>query len=174
MNPLCAHANGRQPNMSELEYKTEFSMWAISASPILFTSPIMNCTASPANKSAITCVPWISDVQREILFNTEVLAINQDVTPQGRPIKDGDLSLWARMLSDGSAAVAFYNQGDRAATLGPVSFSSLGWPAGTTASVRDLWAHSDLGSFTDSYPSGGGASVQPHATLLVRITPKKA
>ena len=26
MNPGCAHANGRQPNMTALEYKTEFSM----------------------------------------------------------------------------------------------------------------------------------------------------
>ena len=46
MNPGCAHANNKQPNMTAAEYKTEFSMWAISASPLLFTSPIMNCTAN--------------------------------------------------------------------------------------------------------------------------------
>ena len=44
----CAHANGREPNMTDTEWRTEFSMWAISASPLQFTSPLMNCTAAPA------------------------------------------------------------------------------------------------------------------------------
>ncbi len=232
----CAHANGRTPNMTAAEYMTEFSMWAISASPLVFTAPIMNCTAPPPppepvcnltlteqlsispcnygtsfgcsadntsmwttngcrgvftcqgqnvtcdvdgtgqhdcpclnNDVNVTCTPWISDLQRQILFNTEVLAINQDVTPQGSPVAAGDLTVWARILSDGSAAVAFYNQEDTAASIS-VSFSSLGWTAGTSAKVRDLWAHQDLGVFTDRYPSSGGVSVDPHATHLVRIT----
>jgi len=50
----------------------------------------------------------LNDVQRTILLNKEVIAINQDVTPQGRPVSDGDLTLWARHLSDGSIAVALY------------------------------------------------------------------
>ena len=33
------------PNMSLAESITEFSMWAITASPMLVTTPIMNCTA---------------------------------------------------------------------------------------------------------------------------------
>ena len=146
----CAHANGRQPNMTDTEWRTEFSMWAISASPLQFTATIMNCSAAPAppapacdlrllqqnsaaactagksfgcgaenntvwtdlgcrgvfscNGANVTCdvdgdgrhecacgvpgpavcVPWISDLQREILLNQEIIAINQDVTPQGR------------------------------------------------------------------------------------------
>lgn len=213
--------------------------WAISASPLLFTSPLMNCTsASPplptcsvsleaqaskaecklgtsfgcwasnqsmwtsagcrgeflcngnnvtcnvdgggvntcscAGSAAVTCVPWISDVQREILLNADVIAVNQDVTPQGRPVKDGDLTVWARHLSDGSAAVALYNQEDTPAALS-VAFASLGWPAGTTAAARDLWAHQDLGSFTDSYPAAGSSvTVAPHETHMVRLTPAKA
>lgn len=146
-------------------------MWAISASPLIFTSPIMNCTSNATG--GVACVPWISDVQREILFNDEVIAINQDVTPQGRPVADGDLSVWARALSDGSAAVSLYNQDDAPAKLA-VSFASLGWPAGTTAAVRDLWAHEDMGSFTDRYPAAGTfVTVPPHGTHVVRITPAK-
>jgi hypothetical protein len=42
------------------EYMTEFSMWAISASPLTVTTPIMNCTsASPNGKvflSASLCI----------------------------------------------------------------------------------------------------------------------
>lgn len=236
MNPLCAHANGRQPNQTDVEYRTEFSMWAISASPLIFTSPIMNCTSNstPAPTCAVslvnqhskeacvsgstfgcwasnssmwtdggcrgeftcdgqdvtcdvdglgthtcscaspnapvTCVPWISDVQREILFNDEVIAINQDVTPQGRPVVDGDLTVWARALSDGTVAVALYNQADAPADLS-TTFSSFGWPVGTSAAVRDLWAHADLGVFTDRFPAGtGGVSVPPHGTMVLRLT----
>ena len=99
----------------------------------------------------------------------QVLAVNQDVTPQGRPLQAGDLSVWARMLSDGSAAVALYNQGDFPATLS-VSFAALGWPATAAAAVRDLWAHADLGVFTGRYPASGGVSVAPHETHLVRLT----
>ena len=41
----AAHANGKQSNMTAREYHTEFTMWAISASPLTVTTPIMNCTA---------------------------------------------------------------------------------------------------------------------------------
>merc|ERR1719453_1196584 len=34
------------PNVTLDESVTEFSMWAILASPLLFTTPIMNCTAA--------------------------------------------------------------------------------------------------------------------------------
>ena len=42
----AAHANGREGTMTATEYKTEFTMWAISASPLTVTTPIMNCTVT--------------------------------------------------------------------------------------------------------------------------------
>lgn len=241
MNAGCAHANNRQANMTVGEWRTEFSMWAISASPLMFTSPIMNCTpnAPPVSQCTVklvaqhsvapctlgtsygcwdsnstmwtdngcrgeftcngqdtvcdvdgdgihscpcaggydpvspnvTCTPYLSPVQQEILFNTEVIAINQDVTPQGRPLPghEVDLQVWARQLSDGTVAVAFYNQEDAPATIS-VSFAALGWSSSTSATARDLWAHADLGSFTGSYPATGGVTVQPHEVHVVRLT----
>lgn len=231
----CAHANGRQPNLTAIEYKTEFSMWAISASPLQITTRIMNCTSAnvsdgsvsllaqtskssctpdlsfglaPGNASmwtdlgcrgdflcngknvtcdvdgigphecacetgAVTCFGWLSDLQKEIMLNTEVISINQDVTPQGAPVTPGDLTVWARWLSDGSVAVALYNEDDAPATLS-TSFAALGgsWTASTVASGRDLWAHADLGDFTGRYPASGGVVVAPHESHLVRFTPK--
>ena len=41
----AAHANGREGTLTLDESITEFSMWAISASPLVVTTPIMNCTA---------------------------------------------------------------------------------------------------------------------------------
>ncbi len=229
----CAHANGRQPNLTATEYKTEFAMWAISASPIQVTTTIMNCTApgplpqcsvsltqqlskaacSPgvsfgcgADNSSVwtsggcrgvfecnggavtcdvngtgthacacpgtppaTCKGWLSDLQKEILLNTEIIAVNQDVTPQGRPVRDGDLTVWARHLSDGSVAVALYNQEDAPASLS-VDFGNLGWAPGTAAKARDLWAHADLGTFSGRYPTTGGALVRPHEAVMLRLT----
>ena len=34
--------------MTATEWKTEFSMWAIAASPLQFTAAIMNCSQAPA------------------------------------------------------------------------------------------------------------------------------
>jgi alpha-galactosidase len=162
----CAHANGKQANMTATEYKTEFSMWSISASPLIITTRIMNCTNTTG---VVTCNGWLSDLQKEIMLNTEVIAINQDVTPQGRPIVEGDFSVWARHLSDGSIAVALLNLNDQPADL-LVEFLNLGWPAGQSASVRDLWAHADLGTFKDQYPNTP-ITVAPHETHLIRLTP---
>ena len=71
----------------------------------------------------VTCTPWISDLQREILFNTEIIEINQQVTPQGRPITEGDLTVWSRALyneNDDSKeiAVALYNEEDESKEIG--------------------------------------------------------
>ena len=58
--PQAAHANHRLANMTSDEYVTEFSMWAISASPLIVTTPIMNCSSG-------TCVPGLTAPQRKIL-----------------------------------------------------------------------------------------------------------
>ena len=41
----------------------------------------------------------------------------------------------------------------------------LGWPAGTTATVRDLWAKTDVVS-KDRFPAKEYQSVEAHSTLL--------
>merc|ERR1712157_389243 len=123
------------------------------------------CVCGPSGP--VKCVPWISDLQREILFNDDVIAINQDVTPQGRPVKDGDLTVWTRQLSDGSVAVALYNEDDAAKSIGFDS-TTLGWPAKTAFTARDLWQHKDLGKFADgTFPA---MSVQPHEAVALRVT----
>ena len=225
----AAHANGKESNMTDDEWRTEFSMWAISASPLVVTTPIMNCTNEsphPANYCNVSlvqqeslspciegysfgcnlngsmwtsegcrgeftcngystlcdqdgsgqhlcecgnvtkCVPYITPLQREILLNTEVIAVNQDVTPQGAPVTPGDLSIWARNLTGGDIAVALYNPQAAAVNM-TVSFAALGWTTGATVSVRDIWKHADMGYFKGSY---GPVSVPTHATVMLRLT----
>merc|ERR1712190_251431 len=83
----AAHANGKQGTMTAAEYKTEFSMWAILASSMIVTTPILNCSSTDQIRGNFTpgkCVPSLTSLQKEILFNQEVIAINQDTTPAGR------------------------------------------------------------------------------------------
>ena len=161
----AAHANGKESNMTAEEYRTEFAMWAISASPLVVTTPIMNCTSAD---SVTTCTPWISDLQKEILFNKEIIAINQDVTPQGRPVNDSDISVWSRKLTGGDVAIALYNEDDETKSIG-FSFSDIGL-SGPLA-IRDLWAHKDLGTFQDSF---GPVQVAPHAATILRLSVTKS
>ena len=99
--------------------------------------------------------------------------VDQDDSPQGFPVahapgkSDAASGVWARNLSDGSIAVALYNEHDSPQSMG-VDFASLGWKASTRAKVRDLWAHSDNGTVTGALPS---TTVAPHATIVVRLTP---
>eukprot|EP01048_Picozoa_sp_COSAG05_P010064 COSAG05_NODE_866_length_6876_cov_11.223255_7_plen_276_part_00 len=196
------------PNVTLDESITEFSMWAILASPLLFTTPIMNCTAASSSTVAAAatdstvaavavavpspspvctctkqlstkaeciegksfgCLPngsmwavgcrgmftcdgvagvkcdvnmpdpprnhtckcraspspspspspphhhpssppmtpkhckaYLNEVQQTVLLNKELIAVNQDVTPQGFPTVAGDSSVWARNLSGSS------------------------------------------------------------------------
>ena len=111
----AAHANGRTGNMTSTEYKTEFSMWAILASSMIVTTPILNCSQTDQIAGNFTpgrCVPSLTALQSEILLNRDVIAVNQDDTPAGRLLRDGDWKIYGRNLTDGSVAVAFYNPSD--------------------------------------------------------------
>mmetsp|Transcript_71589 Transcript_71589/g.125298 ORF Transcript_71589/g.125298 Transcript_71589/m.125298 type:complete len:623 (-) Transcript_71589:83-1951(-) len=117
------------------------------------------------------CVGWMTSLQKEILLNKEVIAVNQDVTPQGRPVKESS-SVWARHMSDGSIAVALYNNRNYPRNI-YVDFADLGWPEEQLATVRDLWKHQDMGVAKGQYPPAdaalGVAEVCKHCTVLLRL-----
>jgi alpha-galactosidase len=105
---------------------------------------------------------------KEILTNSEVIAVNQDqLGREGRRIrKDGDLEVWTKPLSDGSRAVILFNRGANEADVS-VSWEEIAYPNHLSAKVRDLWAHKDLGSFTGKY----SAKVTSHSVVMVKVTP---
>jgi hypothetical protein len=230
----AAHANGKESNMTANEYKTEFSMWAISASPLVVTTPIMNCSSGQVSStpasiassscsiklrkqfseaictegvsfgcmanntmwtkdgcrgnfivdgasvlcdvdgpgkhycSQVECTPWISDLQKEILLNQDIIAVNQDVTPQGRPIVNGDLTVWSRKLSGGDIAVALYNQEDESKNIG-FQLSQLGYSTTDQVCARDLWLHKNVTSLI----TGGtfvNQTIEKHSTMMLRLS----
>eukprot|EP00656_Telonema_subtile_P050449 TRINITY_DN6531_c0_g1_i7.p1 TRINITY_DN6531_c0_g1~~TRINITY_DN6531_c0_g1_i7.p1 ORF type:complete len:145 (-),score=51.17 TRINITY_DN6531_c0_g1_i7:74-508(-) len=116
----------------------------------------------------VSCIATITELQKEILLNKEVIAVNQQETPQGTPVKSGDLTVWARRMEGDDVAVALYNEDDAAKQIG-FEMSAVGMSGSAAVSVRDLWKHADLGSFTGTFPA---VTVQAPETVMLRLSPE--
>ncbi len=134
--------------MKDDEYRTHMSLWCLLAAPLIAGNDL----------SAMTTATLA------ILANSEVIAVDQDTAGiQGhRVAEEGPLEIWMKPLADGSRAVGMFNRGTWEATM-TVRFEQLG--IGESASLRDLWAHRDLGEFHSSYE----AKVPRHGVVLLRV-----
>jgi alpha-galactosidase len=135
-------------HMTDDEYRTHMSLWALTASPLLAGNDIRS----------------MSPVTKSILMNSEVIAIDQDpLGKQASPVKNGDLETWIKPLADGGAAVGVVNLGPAAAQA-TVNTSDLQL-ARPVAKARDLWSHQEMQLIKDSYT----ATIPSHGTLLLRV-----
>ena len=166
----------RCPGQTELEYRTEMSLWTLAAAQILVATDLRQMT------------PFM----KEVLLHDEMLAIHQDAAaiPGGRIqyINCGGSSsggggaggagtpaskcqLWARALSGGRVVVGLYNTDETAHAMA-VSVSDVWAVVGkggqTAASVRDVWQRKDLGQITGSLQQ---AAVGVHETKVFLFTP---
>ena len=134
------------------EYRAHFSFWALLSAPLIAGNDVRS----------------MSPEIKEILTNSEVIAVNQDkLGREGRRIrKDGDLEVWAKPLGDGSRALILFNRGATEADAG-VSWEEIAYPNHLSVKVRDLWSHKDVGSFTGKY----SAKVPSHSVVMLKITP---
>ena len=80
------------------------------------------------------------------------------------------LEVWASPLTNGSQAVLLFNRGNIGSEPITVQWSDIGFPADHSATVRDLWARQDLGTFTDKYTS---PNISYHSVMMLKITPTK-
>ena len=136
--------------MTDTEYRTHMSLWAIMAAPLIAGNDIRS----------------MSQATKDILMAPEIIAIDQDpLGKQGQKISDsGDLEIISKQLSGTNVrAVALLNRGASAANI-TVTWSQLGLPSGN-ATVRDLWARVDRGTFNNSYT----VSVPSHGTVMLKI-----
>jgi len=135
--------------MKRDEYRTHMALWALLAAPLLAGNDLRSM--SPETK--------------ELLTNSEVLAVNQDKKGvQGHRVwEEGPLEIWVKPLADGSQAVGLFNRSESASKL-TLDFKSIGAPA--SAKLRDLLDHKDLGAVQNSYL----AEVPTHGVVLVRVS----
>jgi alpha-galactosidase len=135
-------------HMTDDEYRTQMSLWALTAAPLLAGNDIRS----------------MSDATRSILLNKEVIAVDQDpLGKQASAVKNDSLEVWAKPLADGSVAVGVVNLG-AAATQATVNTRDLPL-AGSVIAARDLWAHADVKFTLGSY----SAMVPSHGVLLLRL-----
>ncbi len=138
------------PGMKFEEQKTHFSLWAMLAAPLMAGNDMTAMSAET----------------QSILLNKEVIAVDQDALGlAGERLRGaaGPLQIWTRPLAGGDTAVLLLNE-----TIGPeqmtLRLADVGWTG--MASIRDLWAHKDLGSVAGSYV----ADVPRHGVVLLRLT----
>jgi alpha-galactosidase len=138
--------------MTDVEYRSHFSLWAILAAPLIAGNDLRDMR------------PEIHD----ILTNKEVIAVDQDsLGREGERVsKSGDLEVWSKQLREGSRAVILLNRGSAAEQI-TATWESLGYPGHLRASVRDLWQHKEIGTFAGKF----SAQVPSHGVVMVTVRP---
>ncbi|KAN0027907.1 hypothetical protein ACTFIV_009733 [Dictyostelium citrinum] len=136
-----------------IEYKSMFSLWSIIAAPLIAGNDIVS----------------MSKEILEILINDEVIQVNQDpLGIQGnRVYKDQQLEVYQRTLINDSYAIALFNRGEVDADI-TITSEMLNLTNNQNYNIRDLWAHTDNGTFSDTFT----ATVQPHSTVMIKLSPK--
>ena len=130
---------------TQTEYQTQMSMWCMMASPLAMTNDLRK----------------VSEDDRRILLNPEIIAINQDVLGKAaeRKVMNDNYQIFVRPLADGSHAVALLNTSEKPLTL-TADFASLGFAGKYT--VRDVWQHKDVARNTSKWKG----RVMPHETRV--------
>ncbi len=136
--------------MTDTEYQSHFSLWAIMAAPLIAGNDIRSMSAATKN----------------VLTNADVIAVDQDpLGAQGKPISTSTtLEVWSKKLSGNQTyAVVLFNRTGASADI-TVTWSSLGITS-ASATVRDLWSHTDLGPTATQYT----ATVPSHGVVMLKV-----
>jgi alpha-galactosidase len=133
--------------MTEEEYRTHFSLWALLSAPLLAGN-------DPRNMSAATLAT---------LTNKDIIAIDQDplASPPAKIDIPGPIEIWQKPLSNGDVAILLLNTTATSAHL-DTSWKLLGLPSHYL--IRDLWTHKNIGT-TD----GVHAEIPSHGVKVFRL-----
>ena len=138
--------------MTDVEYQTHMSLWAMLAAPLLAGNDLRDMKPSI----------------HAILTNRDVIAVDQD--PKGTEAKrvsaSRDTEVWIRDLSGRDRAVAIFN---RAAMAGKVTVKLADFGLKAPALVKDLWAHKQVALPGPEYV----ADVPGHGVVMWRIRPSQ-
>ncbi len=137
--------------MTETEYKTHMSLWAMLAAPLLAGNDLRQMNAETL----------------AILTNREVIAVDQDKL-ENKAARRGSQAI-RRSGPDnspgGDMAIAFFNRAKDEAKIS-VKWADVGAPAKRKA--RDLWLHQSVDVSAPEYT----ATVPGHGVLMLRINAK--
>ncbi|WP_371784255.1 NPCBM/NEW2 domain-containing protein [Streptosporangium subroseum] len=133
--------------MSAREYQTQFSLWAVMASPLIAQADV-------------------AKLNGDLIGNAKVIAVDQDpLGVQGRYTStDGWYHVIDKPLGNGDHAVVLFNESNRYAII-TATAGRLRLPASPEYRVEDLWTGAV------SLTKGNiGAAVPPHGVVMYRIS----
>lgn len=134
------------------EDKSHFSLWCIMSSPLLLGNDLTKMSAST----------------KEILTNSEAIAVNQDITGgQAHRVSDNGagLQVWAKNINgkqSNERAVILFNNSPTEANI-TVNWEDLNLVG--PSKVRDLWKHKDLGKYDSFYTT----TVPSHGVVMLKV-----
>lgn len=149
--------------MTTEEYRTHFSLWCMLAAPLMAGNDLGNMSPETA----------------EILKNTEVIALDQDVLgKQGFCYRDnGDYEIWIKKLANNEKAVCLLNRSDEEKTV-QVDYNVLlkandnYWASEPYKiedyKLRDLWEHKEV----NLEKSTVFVKMPPHSVKVYRFLKK--
>ena len=140
--------------LTDNEARSQMTMWAIMAAPLLTGNDIRKMSAST----------------KEIYMNADMIAVDQDSAgvPGHRIKNDNGKQVWIRPLGgegSGKMAVALYNSSESEQTI-DLNFEDIGYTG--EVMVRDVWQKKDLGMVKD----GLSSNVAPHHVTFLIVTAK--
>ena len=138
-------------NMTFIENQSHFSLWCLMSAPLLAGNDLTTMSAQTTS----------------ILTNAELIAVDQDSAgEQGVPLPNTSTNqIWVKPLGTdfSTKAVGLFNTNSSAATM-TVNWTNIGLRAGS-ATVRDLWAGANLGSFNNSFTT----NVPSHGIVVLKV-----
>jgi alpha-galactosidase len=141
---------GPDQGMSAAQFRTQFSMWAMLAAPLMVSEDLLSM--SSATHTTVT--------------NREAIAIDQD--PAGQQARllssSGSGEVWVKSLANGTRAVALLNRSSKTLEV-TTSAAAVGMPTANAYQLRNVWS----GAVT-STTGGIGASVPGESTVLLRVS----
>ncbi len=135
--------------LSEKEQISHFNLWCIMSAPLFIGSD-----------------PRVmSDFERNLLTNKDLLAINQDPTEQGKLIKrDGVSQIWHKRLRDGRSALMFLGLKRQRMKNININLKDIGFDM--NAKVKDI-THNKAVELTGDYLS---FDLRKHESVMVVVS----
>lgn len=137
--------------MTFTEDQAHFSLWCLVSAPLIAGNDLTGMSAQTES----------------ILTNSELIAVDQDPAgEQGVALANtGTNQIWVKSLGTDftTKAIGLFNSNGSPAMM-TVNWTNIGLLAGS-ATVRDMWAGTDLGAFNNSFTT----NVPSHGVIALKI-----
>jgi alpha-galactosidase len=159
--PACGpNSTSHCPALTEVEYKSIFSFESLGNSLLIFSTDPRNLTS----------------IMSEILFNTELIAVNQDsgLNRGIQPLFNQSCGsvlpceVWHKTNSTGAHFVLVFNPNSLGSANGTLvlNLTQVSPSLSQPVTVRDMWLHQDLGVFSNTIQL---SNLQPHEARTLQI-----